>query len=498
MAKATFPETTGQESSKPISTSSSQDMKNVLSALFQGDLSPLRPRAQDTPNMTIKVNPIQINSFFNQVWLGASVPLTYAGGNSPTVTAPTTNPRIDLLTIDNNGTLAWTVGSEAASPTPPNCPANKMPICYIYCKTTMDRILNYEDKDTDTTEGYIYQDVRPFLNLGGDGKVKASSGDTSPDYLDGKVDNFTIEVSGNKIRVVPRIELNIMLLAFLRAIDQSASKYNLIDGIIDEFEDETGVDTAASVNESYNAVDDFYSVATPPSVITGGTPSAESIYSGTYSADKACDNNDGTWWLSNDVPDWWKYDLGVGVTKTVVKLEFTSHAVGYSPNAFTLQGSNNDVDWTTIYTGNGADTPNLQTFIFSNSTAYRYYRVNITTCYGGNISIKEFDMYEAANMTLISNAITAVAEPTQVRVVLFEEDVDVVTINTDIKAWVSIDGGSNYDQVTLSDEGNWASGKRVLSGIVDVTARTGTSIKWKVTTHNNKNLKLHAVGLNWN
>ncbi|GAH35292.1 unnamed protein product, partial [marine sediment metagenome] len=94
-------------------------------------------------------------------------PLNYAGGNSPALVAPVGDPRIDLLTIDSAGTLAWTAGSEDASPTPPNCPAHKTPICYVYCKTTMDRILDYEEKDDDATEAYIYKDVRPFVNLGG-------------------------------------------------------------------------------------------------------------------------------------------------------------------------------------------------------------------------------------------------------------------------------------------------------------------------------------------
>jgi len=101
------------------------------------------------------------------------------------------------------------------------------------------------------------------------------------------------------------------------------------------------------------------------------------------------------------------------------------------------------------------------------------------------------------NMTLISDVVVAEAEPSQTRIVLFEEDVDAITLNTDLKVYASIDGGSNYDQITLSDEGDWNTGKRILSGIVDVSARTGTNIKYKAITYNEKNLKLHGVTQSW-
>lgn len=154
---------------KPAASQSrdSATVRNDLNALFRGDFSPLRARAQSTPNMTVQVAGTDVESFWREVWIGVDLPLNYAGGNSPALTAPTVNPRISLLTIDSSGTLAWTHGSEAASPTPPNCPTGKIPICWIYCKTTMVKIVNYEDAGANPNEGYIYRDVRPFLNLGG-------------------------------------------------------------------------------------------------------------------------------------------------------------------------------------------------------------------------------------------------------------------------------------------------------------------------------------------
>ena len=104
------------------------------------------------------------------------------------------------------------------------------------------------------------------------------------------------------------------------------------------------------------------------------------------------------------------------------------------------------------------------------------------------------------NMTLISNAYTAVATPTKSRIVLFEEDVDSVTINTDLKAYISRDGGATYTQHTLVDEGFYGTGQRILSSdAIDISGQpSGTSMKWKIETLNNKDLKLHAIGASWN
>jgi hypothetical protein len=103
---------------------------------------------QSTPDLTLYVEP-------GVFYIGATR-VIYAGGNSPTFTAPVTNPRIDLLTINSSGTLARTAGAEAGSPSAPAYPAGVMVLCEVYNRVGQTTI-----RDTDTAgQGYISNDIR--------------------------------------------------------------------------------------------------------------------------------------------------------------------------------------------------------------------------------------------------------------------------------------------------------------------------------------------------
>jgi hypothetical protein len=115
-----------------------------------------------------------------------------------------------------------------------------------------------------------------------------------------------------------------------------------------------------------------------------------------------------------------------------------------------------------------------------------------------NFSVPISEYISRENMTLKSNAQVAENVPTSARIVLFEEDVDLVTLNTDLKAYISRNNGTTYSQVILEDEGNYITGARVLSGIVDLSSQSSdNNIKYKLETLNNKNLKIHGTGISW-
>ena len=67
-------------------------------------------------------------------------------------------------------------------------------------------------------------------------------------------------------------QFNISLLGFKMAVTEGLTVFNLVDGIVDEFQDESGTDGSASTSLTYNSTDDYYINSTAPdglSVPTG-------------------------------------------------------------------------------------------------------------------------------------------------------------------------------------------------------------------------------------
>lgn len=113
--------------------------------------------------LTVSVDGAAVgDGFYRNVYLGVNN-MTFTGGAAPAITPPGSNPRIDLLVLNSSNALAWVTGSEGASPAEPTFPTDKIPVCLVYCKTTMAKVVDYEDKDANPNEAYIYKDVRPLF-----------------------------------------------------------------------------------------------------------------------------------------------------------------------------------------------------------------------------------------------------------------------------------------------------------------------------------------------
>ena len=100
---------------------------------------------------------------------------------------------------------------------------------------------------------------------------------------------------------------------------------------------------------------------------------------------------------------------------------------------------------------------------------------------------------------IASEPFAAGSVPTTSRIVIFEEDVASPTLNTDIIASISRDGGSNFTTATLSDSGyvTGSSGQRILTGQATISGQpSGQSMRWKLTLQNNT-VKIHGVSLAW-
>lgn len=132
----------------------------------------------------------------------------------------------------------------------------------------------------------------------------------------------------------------------------------------------------------------------------GGTATASSEAGANYVAAKAFDDSMATpHAVAFNVHSYWiKYDFGVDNAKTISQYTVVSKNKP-CPNNWTFEGSNDDSDWDVLdtQTSQAAILGTKQTYNFTNTTAYRYYRLNIS--YGGtpnNYSyIDEIEMMEA-------------------------------------------------------------------------------------------------------
>ena len=59
-------------------------------------------------------------------------------------------------------------------------------------------------------------------------------------------------------------KFNVSLLGFKMAVNESLTIFNLVDGVVDEFHDESGTDESEGSNDLYNATCDFYVNSTQP------------------------------------------------------------------------------------------------------------------------------------------------------------------------------------------------------------------------------------------
>jgi len=142
--------------------------------------------------------------------------------------------------------------------------------------------------------------------------------------------------------------------------------------------------------------------------LNDGTASANDATWG--AASKAVDNSLSTIWAtsSSTLPAIWAYDLGAGISKTAAKFRVYPYTNGgYFMKDFILYGSNlsspnisSDGDWTSIYSGQVPNAGDWQEFTFTNTTAYRHYRVKITSNWKGTNegAVYEFELMELGSL----------------------------------------------------------------------------------------------------
>ena len=145
---------------------------------------------------------------------------------------------------------------------------------------------------------------------------------------------------------------------------------------------------------------------TTPAQTSDSSPLAITGYPApTYPAWKAFNHilGPGEEWLVVSVTaGWLKVDLGAGAAKAISAYTVSrGYYADRAPKDWTLQGSNNDTDWTTVNTQTaqtawGADEMRTYT-LGSISDGWRYWKLNITANDGGlHLEVGELELLGVA------------------------------------------------------------------------------------------------------
>jgi hypothetical protein len=233
-----------------------------------------------------------------------------------------------------------------------------------------------------------------------------------------------------------------------------------------------------------------------------------SNYSSGSASWKVFDRTNGGW-IANGTTAWVQVDLGSGNSGTPVgfSLFTTTTNTTRMPKDFTVEGSNDGSTWTVLSTQTGQIFANYERkdYAFTNTTAYRYFKLDITLNNGAGsyVQMAEFILFAAeatsADMTLISNSFTANAEPTTARIGLQVIENESITINTDLTAEVSRDGGTTFTTAVLVLVDTLAGGTKYYEDeAVTISGQpSGTTMKYRIKTLNEKSMDISAALLQW-
>ena len=300
------------------------------------------------------------------------------------------------------------------------------------------------------------------------------------------------------------------------ALGSAADRITLLNGIVDPLTDETDVNTGSSSNETFTSTSGGYYSGFSTSVVSQGAGTAignatgngglAAAFDGTTSQayTASAENGSNSTFIGKD----W----GSGNTKTITSIQVYSSSThniqGSATSAvdatFTIQGSTDNFSSSTVDLGTGtlslAAGGNATLSATDLSTAFRYHRVKIDTI-TGNCAVAEliFTEQNILNVTLISDAYTATSAPAKTILGIQTVESGTVTLNTDLKGYVSRDGGSNFTEVTLvlkTTLGQTGT-KYYECAETTISSTSGSSMVWKITTHNNKNVQIHGVALSW-
>lgn len=297
---------------------------------------------------------------------------------------------------------------------------------------------------------------------------------------------------------------DLALTAYIKADIQAIDRAGVYGGIIsDNFVSDT---LKTKTNATYDAAGDFYTnqAGYGPDLTPGKTITSSAAVSG-YAAAQAIDGNNATSWYGSTVlgaAENLTIDLGSGSESEIRQITFKYSRIGgfsenHWSNSWGIYYSDDNVSFVLAETVSGlTQEATLQIKQISAHGAHRYWRIENAdgARYPSLCELQMMSMLPPPDMTLRPTATTLpTANPLDLSMYFRVRDIEAVTEGADRVVKASIDGGTTWATATITQVGTFGNTDKLIRADADVSAQTGSSFVWEVTTFNAKEQQITQV-----
>lgn len=299
--------------------------------------------------------------------------------------------------------------------------------------------------------------------------------------------------------------LGLVLNTFDDLIAEGAGAVTGPDIYVDELEDSAGIDAGNSTGETYNAAGYVSNVGGyTADQCSGGTPVGSATDGGFPLANAFADNGNTSAWRSDDSggavsgTSYIGYNFGSAVAVRRINLLQGATGVGWTADGHAssviVRTSSDGSSWTNRATFSGLSTSSnsgtWENLDLSDYGTHQYWSLLLNSAITtGRWHVAEVEMLALNTPPALDvrSASIALAGKTACQFVgrFSQSDPDAV--------YVSNDGGSTWDEITLTDHGDYGSGVSLLSGQVAMTGG-GDDIRFRYTKAEGTECRLEGWG----
>jgi len=279
-------------------------------------------------------------------------------------------------------------------------------------------------------------------------------------------------------------------------------------GVADAFGDADGVDALTNGSVSSGALQNTLALSTPTfaAATTSGWTADSSLNNASFPPWRAFDKSISTSAAPNSATLTWSITLTAPDPIAVHDYTIKSGGAALTnmPSAWTFQGSNDGSSWITLDTRSAVaawSANEARSFTLSAPKRFSRHRWAFTATQGGNTyNIPEIELAgrgAALAMQATSDAFTAASVPSTALLTLLASADGAISLNVDLKAYVSRDDGTTWTQAALV-AGTSVGGVTTYEATTSLTSQpSGTAMKYRIETTSTVAISVTGVALQW-